>query len=366
MKILQLTFSLTSGGGEKFAVDLANYLSGDHEVYFCVIISEKLKIHSFFKDQLNPDVKYINLDSLKGINLKLLFTIYKLIKKIKPDVVHFHLNTILYLYIPAVLFRKRINFIHTLHSITSKTIGFKWQKKINKFFYKNNLIKPVVISQNNLDSFIEFYKNDNVILIENGVAIPSKSADFENVKNEISDLKRKGSDKVLIHIGGYLEAKNQHLLVDVVNRLIDEGRNLILIIIGKYFDTDEANELVKNSRDGIYYLGTKTNVPDYLFNSDIFVLSSLWEGLPISLLEALSCGTIPVCTPAGGISGVILNDSIGYVSEDFSAENYYQTISKSLNNIESFDRTKLVKHFRDNYSITTCAKKYERIYEDGY
>ena len=102
------------------------------------------------------------------------------------------------------------------------------------------------------------------------------------------------------------------------------------------------------------------------FNSDIFVLSSLWEGLPISLLEALSCGTIPVCTPAGGISGVIFNDSIGYVSEDFSAENYYQTIIKSLNNIESFDRAKLVKHFRDNYSITTCAKKYERIYEDGY
>ena len=42
------------------------------------------------------------------------------------DVVHFHLNTILYLYIPAIIFRKKINFIHTLHSVTSKTIGFKY------------------------------------------------------------------------------------------------------------------------------------------------------------------------------------------------------------------------------------------------
>ena len=364
MKILQLTFSLTSGGGEKFAVDLANYLSGEHEVYFCVIISEKIEIHSFFKDQLNPDVKYINLDSLKGINLKLFFTIYKLIKKIKPDVVHFHLNTILYLYIPAILFRKRINFIHTLHSITSKTIGFKWQKRINKYFYQKNLIKPIVISKKNLDSFIEFYRHENVTLIENGVSNPSKSSEFDSVQKEISNLKGLDSDKVLIHIGGYLEAKNQILLVNVVNRLIEQEKGLILVVIGKYFDTEEAKDLIDISLNGIYYLGTKSNVADYLLNSDVFVLSSLWEGLPISLLEALSCGTVPVCTPAGGMPDVIFDESIGYISKDFSEKSYSSTLMRCLDNIESFDKRNLIKHFEDNFSIAKCANKYERVYND--
>ncbi len=362
MKILQLTFSLTSGGGEKFAVDLANNLSEDHEVYFCVILSEQFKIHSFFKNQLKSSINYINLDSLKGINFKLFITIYKLIKKINPDVVHFHLNTILYLYFPAIIFRNKINFIHTLHSVTSKTIGFKWQKFVNKYYYKKNLIKPVVISKNNLDTFIDFYGHNNVTLIENGVAMAYKTSEFNSVQKEISNLKKKESNKVLIHIGGYLEAKNQKLLVDVVNRLVDEKRGVILIVIGKYFDTDNAKELIINSKKGIYFLGTKSNVSDYLLNSDVFVLSSLWEGLPISLLEALSCGTIPVCTPAGGIPDVIKDDSIGYVSSDFTEGDFYNTIVKCLDNIESFDRSYLVKYFNENFSIEACTKQYEIIY----
>lgn len=362
MKILQLTFSLTSGGGEKLAVDLANKLSEDHEVFFCVILSEKYKIHSFFKSQLSPKINYINLDSLKGINIKLFISIYKLIIKIKPDVVHFHLNTILYLYIPAFFFRSKINFIHTLHSVTSKTIGFKWQKSINKYFYQNNLIKPVVISKNNLDTYIEFYNNNNVTLIENGVAKPTKSKEFNKVQKEISKLKEKESEKILIHIGGYLEAKNQRMLVKVLNRLINENRKVILIVIGKYFDSEEAKELIKNSNKRIFYLGTKSNVSDYLLNSDVFVLSSLWEGLPISLLEALSCGVVPVCTPAGGIPEVIKNKTIGFVSHDFSEEEYYKSLIKCLDNIDSFEKTTLINYFIGNFSIDTCANKYMKLY----
>lgn len=362
MKILQLTFSLTSGGGEKFAVDLANKLSENHEVYFCVILSEQFKTHSFFKNQLKSSINYINLDSLKGINLKLFLTIYKLINKIKPDVVHFHLNTVLYLYFPAIVFRKKVNFIHTLHSVTPKTIGFKWQKIVNKYFYKKDLIRPVVISKNNLDTFIDFYRHNNVTLIENGVAMASKTPEFKSVQKEILNLKNKESDRVLIHIGGYLEAKNQKLLVDVVNRLVDEKRDVILIVIGKYFDTDNAKNLVNKSRIEIHYLGTKPNVSDYLLNSDVFVLSSLWEGLPISLLEALSCGIVPVCTPAGGIPDVIKDESIGYVSSDFTEEEFHNSIVKCLYNIESFDRSNLIKYFIDRYSIETCAEKYEIVY----
>ncbi len=362
MRILQFTFSLTSGGGEKFAVDLANELVKTNEVFFCVVLSEQFKIHNFFKDQLDNRVQYINLNGLKGINVKTFFSVFKLIKQIKPDIIHFHLNTILYMYLPSLIFRNKINFVQTLHSITSKTIGFKWQRKINRLFYKKKFIKPVVISEENKKSFLQFYGINHSFLIENGVAPSHKTNKFDIVKDELNKLKIKESDKIFIHIGGYLEAKNQELLIRTFNKLIIEGYGVILLVIGKYFDMPKAEPLIKSSKKGIYFIGTKKNISDYLLNSDAFVLSSLWEGLPISLLEAMSCGTIPVCTPAGGIPDVIKNETIGYLSKDFTEQGLYEVTIKCLNKMDRFDRENLKDCFNSNFSINKCAKKYQIIY----
>ena len=363
MKILQFTFSLTSGGGEKFAVDLANEFSITDDVYFCVVLSEKIKVHSFFKEQLNKNVKYINLNCSKGMNIKTFFSVFKLIYQIRPDVIHFHLNTIVYYYLPSLLFKNKIKFIHTLHNIASKTIGFKWQKKINSFFYKRKLINAIAISDENKKTFETFFGHDNVILINNGTTSPNKSFNFDKVTNEIDKLKSKSSDKVFIHIATFLESKNQKLLVNVFNRLLGEGKGVILIIIGKYFDSEEAKNLREMSAEGIFYLGTKTNITDYLMSSDAFILSSLWEGLPISLLEAMSCGVIPISTPAGGIPDVIINESLGYISKDFSEQGLYNAVIKCLKNIETFDRSILIKYYKNNFSMEQCAMQYMDVYK---
>lgn len=362
MRILQLIFSLTSGGAEKFTVDLSNELSKSHEVYLCVILSEENENNSFFKSQIGNKVNYINLSCSKGINLKTFITIFKLVIKIKPDVVHSHLNTILYLYLPALIFKNKIKFIHTLHNIASKTIGFRWQKNANRIFYKLHFIDAVAISEQNENSFKEYYRHNNITLIRNGVSNPVKSDEFKSVKDELLKLKIKPSDKIFIHIASFSQAKNHNLLIDVFNRLIEENTGLILLIIGGNFNTEEANILKAKSNSGIYFLGTRSNISDYLLNSDVFVLSSLWEGLPISLLEALSCGVIPVCTPAGGIPNVIKDESIGYVSDDFTEEGLYGAVVKCLNKIETFDRINLKKYYNLNFSMVKCAKEYEGIY----
>ena len=363
MKILQFTFSLTSGGGEKFAVDLANELSITNDVYFCVILSEKFKVHSFFKEQLNKNINYINLNCSKGINIRTFFSVFKLINQIKPEIIHFHLNTIIYFYLPSLIFKNKIKFIHTLHSIPLKTIGFKWQKQINSFFYRWKLIHAVAISKENKILFKSFFGHDSVFLINNGVAPPTKSNNYDKVKEELNNLRTKNHEKkIFIHIGSYLKVKNHELLVNVFNRLIIEGKGVVLIIIGKYFDSEEAKNLREKSANGIYYLGTKTNISDYLMNSDAFILSSLWEGLPISLLEALSCGVIPISTPAGGIPDVIIDESLGYLSKDFSVQELYDSVIKYLTNIEIFDKSKLIKYYKNNFSMEQCAKQYMVVY----
>lgn len=361
MKILQFLYDLSSGGAEKFTVDLSNQLANENEVYLCVILKEDKKL-SFFKNQLLGKVNYINLNCSKGINFKTFITIFKLLNQIKPDVVHAHLNTVLYLYFPALLLRSKIKFIHTLHSFASKTSGFKWQKKVNKVFYKKSLINAVVISQECRTSFIDFYEHNNVKLIENGVASPKKTSNFKDVRKELNALKYKSTDKIFIHIASFSEAKNQKLLINVFNNIIEKDFGVVLIVIGHGFDTEEGKKIKEFSKQGIFYLGTITNITDYLLNSDAFVLSSIREGLPISLLEALSCGIIPVCTPAGGIPDVINDETLGYVSNDFTERGLINAVLKCIKNMETFDRSNLKNYYNTNFSMEKCANKYKSVY----
>ncbi len=139
---------------------------------------------------------------------------------------------------------------------------------------------------------------------------------------------------------------------DLVTRMVSLAPNTPIIVL-----TGFANK----------QFGVKTlslGISDYLLNGDAFVLSSLWEGLPISLLEAISFGVIPVCTPAGGIPDVIKNDTLGYVSSDFTERGLYGAVLKCINNMDLFNRQELKNYFIDNFSMEKCSMSYQKVYKD--
>ena len=143
-----------------------------------------------------------------------------------------------------------------------------------------------------------------------------------------------------------------------MNNLYKEDKDCILFVIGANYDSPEYKHLLEEATPNIHWLGLKNNVCDYLINSDFFILSSKWEGLPISLLEAISIGIIPICTPAGGIPDVIKDKSLGYLSPNMDEEDFYRTIIDALETSEYFNREKLIEHFQENYSMKHCANQY--------
>ena len=113
----------------------------------------------------------------------------------------------------------------------------------------------------------------------------------------------------------------------------------------------------------ISFWGQQDNVSDYLFCSDAFCLSSFYEGLPISLLEAISTGCVPICTPVGGIPDIIQDGKTGYLSKTVELHDYIDAILNYLNNPNLIQRNSLIKYFKENFSIEKTVDNYLQVYE---
>lgn len=362
MRILQFIYDLGSGGAEKFIVTLSNELAEQgHDVILLQLLDDRSTAGNFNRQFLSDKVKYINGGLSKGFSLSKVRHICKLVKNEKPDVVHGHLNVMPYVW-PLVLSNKnKIRFVHTLHNLAQYTAGSRFQKPINRFLYSHKYIQPVTISGLCHDSYHRFYSLQNDIHIDNGTAEVETSPRFEEVSEEIRKLKRTRDTKVFIHVGRFNPQKNQKLLIESFNNIKKENADAILLIIGRDFDTEGGKHLKEIAHPDIHFLGEKNNVGDYLLNSDFFSLSSTYEGLPISILEAFSAGVTPVCTPVGGIPDVITDGVNGYLSEDCTLENYTNAMRRAIDNPISSEE--MIKIFEEGYSMKKCADKYLSVYK---
>lgn len=339
---------------------LSNELSQmGHDVTVCMLLSSENETYVFNRRFLKENVRFHSMNFSRGFSMKKVSAVEKYLSEQKPDIVHCHLNVIPYVFKMA-LRHPEIKFIHTLHSVAENASGKKWQKRINKYYYKNGYILPVTISEICSSSFERYYGLPAPEIIDNGCEMPQRTSEFEQVRSEIDKLKGCGKMPVFIHVARYHEQKNQRLLVDAFNRIHAQGDEFVLLVIGDGFDQGGGAELKASACERIHFLGLRDNVADYLYNADVFCLSSTYEGLPISLLEALACGVVPVCTRVGGVPDVITDGETGYLCDTLDTDSYVRTLRRSLSG--GISKQRLVDLFMDSYSMRQCAENYIRIY----
>ena len=359
MKIIHLIYSLCAGGAERFVAGLANAQGQmGHDVQVCILLTDKEEANVFNKQFLNSSVAFHAIGLDPGFNLKKLNLVEQYILSQRPDVVHCHLNVIPYIY--RLAFKSRqIKFVHTLHSVAPNTLGSSVQYPLNYLYYRFGYISPVTISDKCDLSYREFYRLHNSVCIENGCESLTSSSLFAEVKNEVESYKRSPDTKVYIHVARFHSLKNQKLLISAFNNLLTCGYDACLLIIGDGFHSIEGAALKELALDGIHFLGLKNNVGDYLKCADAFCLSSVHEGLPISLLESLALGVVPICTRVGGIPDVIEDGKTGILAEP-ELNSYTAALMRLYTcNIDTND---IKSCYKIHYSMEVCAEKYLSIY----
>lgn len=362
MKILQIHVGLSlMGGAESVVIGLANELSRNNDVRVCSIF--KPVDGGVFYTRLLERVRKEHLGVEKnGISFKNLWKIFKYLKNTDAEIVHIH-GFFYYYALPIILFHKRIKFVYTFHSDAFME-NSKWDRHImwlKRFCMKHHWMYPVTISPESKESFTKLYGLDSR-LIRNGVVCPKVSQN----PNDVDFARITENTKVFFHPGRISTPKNQVVLCRVFQKLIKDGEDVVLLIAGTKQNESIFKELESMFCDRIRYLGERNDVPQLLAHADGFCLPSIWEGLPITLLESLSVGCIPICSPVGGIVGVIKNGYNGFLSRSSSEDDYYECMKQVLAlSKEQINQIKV--HCLETfvpYEISNMARLYLEYYNE--
>lgn len=358
MRIVEIIPQLHMGGAESFTVNLANELSAlGHEII--LICTNSVEKYGYFSQFLSPKVKLISMDKRKGPDPMLFLRLPKLVKSLNPDIVHTHLGAILYnLLTPYIC--KKAKFFHTIHNSADKEAitGGRISAWSRKFLFRRNKVIPVTISKESKKSFLKYYGNiSNPKMIFNGIP-------FMNINQENATEISSESSLKLVNVARVMPQKNQMALVEAVEAINNEKIPVELYLIG-YNDTPEGDAIRAMRTKHTHLLGPKDNPRDYMAASDAFILSSIYEGMPLTLIESMSVAKPAICTPVGGIIDMIDDGKNGVLATGTSMSEIKNAINRFANLSEQ-EREMMgkeaLKEF-SKYTMRNCANNYLKLFK---
>ena len=188
------------------------------------------------------------------------------------------------------------------------------------------------------------------------------------LRNEEEAIELHPEERILLHASNFRKVKRVVELVEIMRIVVDHFPEARLIIAGDGPTRIEVERKIEalDLCNNIHLLGVKSNMQEIMCSADMFLLNSTLEGMPLVLLEAMSCSLPLITTPAGGIPELVRPGKDGMVTKGFEQEEFAQAIIELLENDEK--RKKLGqagrKRVEDSFSADRIVKMYEKVFEE--
>ncbi|MFN8414020.1 MAG: glycosyltransferase [Anaerolineales bacterium] len=241
--------------------------------------------------------------------------------------------------------------------------GFpRWRERIHSWMINHNIAHVIVaVSEKTRQSALkEGIHLDRIRVIQNGIAPVS----IEGV-NRFDIRKEVGFDEgdiVLLSVGRLVYQKAHEILISAMPAVLKEFQNVKLGICGDGLLRADLKTQIQslNLSGSVKLLGKRDDVSTFLAASDVFVLPSRWEGLPIALLEAMGGGLPIIATEVEGVDEVIVQGEQGLLVPVENADALSQAILQLLRQPELRVNMGLAakKRLRDLYSIDRMCERY--------
>ncbi len=377
INILFIIPSLEIAGAEKVCCQICDNLDYDKFNVSLISLSNNVPLLDTLKNKDKINFYSCNEPEKLGFpwfSFKSFIKFAKIIRKIKPNIVHSHLWGIKCIYLfNFVFFKNKAIFIATIHSsefiYTSKKISSRIFKGIENSIYKFLNFHLISIS-NAVDRMIRKKLNFNTITyIENGIDTdlfnPDKRAIYEQFRHD----NYKNNYPILIHVGRSSETKRQIDIINALKILKDDYPNIKLLLIGKNNKLaygEQTKEM--NLQNNIDFISPNNEVVKYLSIADIGVFPSLFEGLSLAFAEMMSCGLPLVISDIPSLTEMTNYEEAALIVPTKSPEEIANKVKlliedKRLAETKGYNARKLAV---EKYSIEVMVKKHSSLYKSFF
>ena len=360
-KVLHLVQGLDVGGLEYMVVALVNRLDRKKFLPFICCFDTIGKLHN----SLPIDTKVTLLMRKPGIDFFYPFKLASQLKKDRVDILHLHNSTAFFYGVLAGKIARVGCIIYTEHARdVAPSIKVRIMDKILSHMTDRIVVVAEFLKKNLVQK--QWMDSSNITTIYNGI----NGDEFIKKYNRdeiIKELNIPSASQIMGIVARLDPIKNHRCLIKAMKKIASRLPDAVLLVIGDGPLRSDLEEFAaaENLQKNILFMGTRNDIPRLLSVLDIFVLCSLSEGLPLTILEAMAAGKAIVATDVGGIPEVIDDGVDGTIipSDDFHAltEAILELLhdEKKRHDIGIKARMK----FEEKFTIQTMVKRYEELYE---
>ena len=291
INVLQLITGLGIGGAEKVVYDISINIDKDKFNNYVVSLSKQNDMLKEFTDSGNKKKSLVDLFCM-------FIRLVKFVYEKDIDVIHAHMSHSIIVATLLKITKPKIKIITTSHSLKMESLC----REIFLYIFKFLRFKDIIFSKR----MVRFFYIKDYEILPNGIDISRYSIN-----------KKKNNRFTFISIGRLEEVKNHKDIIRIAHEMKDR------------FDFELQ---IVDLNDNVKLLGFRKDIPLLLNQAHCFLLPSLWEGMPIVLLEAAASCLPIISTPVGGIKD-FLDDTNATLS---SIADFKQEMIKMINNYDAY------------------------------
>jgi glycosyltransferase involved in cell wall biosynthesis len=317
------------------------------------------------EESLDRDsIKVDYLGKAPGFDFFAFGKISAVIRDYQPHIIHTHLYAFRYMVPTLVSHRGKIAGVHTLHNLAQRE-AFRKDQMVWSFAFRHLHVTPVAIAEAVQESIREVYGIESP-LISNGIPVDDYQLDSDRRKVWRTEHNIQPSDVVMVSLGRLVRQKNQQLILSAMAKIAPRLPFLRCLFVG---DGELAEELKRQSarlalQDRVEFLGTRCDIPDILAAADFGILSSDWEGNPLSVMEIMAAGKPMLATAVGGVPDLVPGDA-GIVvppgNEDALADGLFRIASNPR--LRASMGVSAQQFARLRFGAAAMTREYEALYE---